>query len=131
LPHPDAWLFLPPEVEALVPRLLARLAATGGGSPEEVERDLRFRIETLILEGDAEQWRRFLREATEMVAEYAGDDAEARRMLASILDDQFLLARAVVDLDPIDVDARRQLARAGATPPPSSRASTESGLQST
>lgn len=119
--HPDAWLFLPPEVEALVPPLLARLAATGGGSPDEVERDLRYRIETLILEGDAEQWRTFLREAAEIVAEYAGDDAEAQRVLASILDDQFLLARAVVDLEGTDLDARRQLARAGATPPRGSR----------
>jgi len=131
LPHPDAWLFLPPEVEALVPRLLARLAAAGGGSPEEVERDLRYRIETLILEGDAEQWRRFLREATEMVAEYAGDDAEARTVLASILDDQFLLARAVIDLETTDVDARGQLARAGATPPRSSRVASDSGPHST
>ncbi len=121
MPHPDAWLFLPPEVEALVPRLLARLAATGGGSPEDVERDLRNRIETLILEGDAEQWRMFLREATKVVAEYAGNDAEARTVLASILDDQFLLARAVVDLERTDLDAREQLARAGATPPRSSR----------
>jgi len=122
LPHPDAWLFLPPEVEALVPALMARLATTGGGSPHEVERDLRLRVESLILEGDAEQWRSFLREATRTVAEYAGDDTEARSVLASILDDQFLLARAVVDLQPDDLDARRQLARAGATPPRSSRA---------
>jgi hypothetical protein len=122
LPHPDAWLFLPPEVEALVPPLLARLAATGGASADDVERDLRNRIETLILEGDAEQWRTFLREATTIVAEYAGNDAEARTLLASILDDQFLLARAVVDLEDTDLDARRQLARAGATPPRSSRA---------
>lgn len=114
-----------------MPRLLARLAATGGGSLEKVERDLRYRIETLILEGDAEQWRRFLRDATEVVAEYAGDDVEARTVLASILDDQFLLARAVVDLEPTDVDARGQLARAGATPPRSSRASTDSGHQAT
>ena len=120
-PHPDAWLFLPPEVEALVPSLLARLAAAGGGSPDEVERDLRYRIETLILEGDADQWRTFLREATGMVAEYGGDDDEARTVLATILDDQFLLARAVVDLERTDVDAREQLARAGATPPRSSR----------
>jgi hypothetical protein len=121
LPHPDAWLFLPPEVEALVPPLLARLAVTGGGSPAAVERDLRYRVETLILEGDAEGWRQFLREATQTVAEYAGDDAEARTVLASILDDQFLLARAVVDLEPTDLEARRQLVRAGATPPRSSR----------
>jgi hypothetical protein len=121
LPHPDAWLFLPPEVEALVPRLLARLAETGGGSPEQVERELRRRVETLILEGDLDQWRAFLHEATTMVAEYAGNDAEARAVLASILDDQFLLARALVDLDGHDIDARRKLARAGARPPRSSR----------
>ena len=121
MPHPDAWLFLPPEVEALVPSLLARLAAAGGGSPDVVERDLRHRIEILILEGDVEQWRTFLREATVVVSEYAGDDAEARTVLASILDDQFLLARAVVDLEPTDLDARGRLARAGATPPRSSR----------
>jgi hypothetical protein len=120
-PHPDAWLFLPPEVEALVPSLMARLAATGGGSPEEVEGDLRYRIETLILEGDVEGWRAFLREATQVVAEYAGDNVEARTVLASILDDQFLLARAVVDLENSDLDARVRLARAGATPPRSSR----------
>ena len=121
MPHPDAWLFLPPEVEALVPTLLARLAATEGGSPDDVERHLHDRIETLILEGDVEQWRTFLREATEIVAEYAGDDAEARTVVASILDDQFLLARAVVDLERTDLDAREQLARAGATPPRGSR----------
>jgi hypothetical protein len=127
LAHPDAWLFLPPEVEALVPRLLARLAATGGGSPDDVERDLRTHIEALILEGDAEQWRRFLREATKLVAEYAGDDVEARTVLASVLDDQFLLARAVVDLDDTDLDAREQLFRAGATPPRGSRMRAEPG----
>jgi hypothetical protein len=121
LPHPDAWLFLPPEVEALVPTLLARLAASGGGAPHEVERELRHRIETLILEGDAERWRTFLRDASAMVAEYAGDDDDARIVLASILDDQFLLARAVVDLERADLEARQDLARAGATPPRSSR----------
>ena len=104
-----------------MPPLLARLAGTSGGSPDVVERDLRYRIETLILEGDAEQWRTFLREATGMVAAYAGDDTEARALLATILDDQFLLARAVLDLDLTDLDAREQLASAGATPPSSSR----------
>jgi hypothetical protein len=121
LPHPDEWLFLPPEVEALVPHLLARLAAGRGASPDDVERDLRDRIETLILEGDAERWRAFLHEAATVVIEYAGDDDEARKVLASILDDQFLLARAVVDLEPTDLETRRQLARAGAKPPRSSR----------
>jgi hypothetical protein len=123
LPHPDGWLFLPPEIEALVPSLLARLAADDDGSPADVERAARDRIETLILEGDAESWRTFLREATALVAEYTGDDAQARTLLASILDDQFLLARAVIDLELADLDARQQLARAGATPPRSSRAS--------
>jgi hypothetical protein len=121
LPHPDEWLFLPPEVEALVPQLLARLAPSRGASSDDVEGELRDRIETLILEGDAEQWREFLRETTQIVTQYGGDDAEARTVLAAILDDQFLLARAVVDLEPSDLEARRQLARAGATPPLSSR----------
>jgi hypothetical protein len=112
---------MPPEVEALLPRLMSRLALAGGGSPKSVELELGRRIETLILEGDAEQWRAFLQEATRMVAEYAGDDTEARTVLASILDDQFLLARVVVDLGPDDLEARGQLARAGATPPRSSR----------
>ena len=122
MPHPDTWLFLPPEVEALVPRLLARMAASGGDPDPDVERAERHRIETLILEGDAEKWRMFLREATGVLAEYTGDDVEARRVLASILDDQFLLIRAVVDLELADLDARQQLARAGARPPRSSRA---------
>jgi hypothetical protein len=121
LPHPDAWLFLPPEVEALVPKLMARIAAMGAEPDPDVERDERYRIETLILEGDAEKWRMFLREATELVSKYTGDDVEARTVLASILDDQFLLARAVIDLELADIDARQQLARAGATPPRSSR----------
>jgi hypothetical protein len=121
LPHPDAWLFLPPEVEALVPKLMARIAAMGAEPDPDIERDERYRIETLILEGDAEKWRMFLREATELVSKYTGDDVEARTVLASILDDQFLLARAVIDLELADIDARQQLARAGATPPRSSR----------
>ena len=104
-----------------MPALLGRLGAGGDGSAEDVEGDLRRRIETLILEGDAEQWLGFLREATRTVAAYDGDDAEARAVLAAILDDQFLLVRAVVDLEDPDLDARRQLRRAGATPPRSSR----------
>jgi hypothetical protein len=122
LPHPDAWLFLPPEVEALVPRLLARLSAAEGVSPYDVERDLAERIETLIVEGDAERWRAFLREASGTVDRYDGDDDAARTQLAAILDDQFLLARAVVELEAPDLEARRRLARAGATPPEGSRA---------
>jgi hypothetical protein len=121
LAHPDAWLFLPPEVEALVPSLLARLAVDGAGSPAEIEQAQRTRIETLVLEGDAEQWRLFLREAAGLVAAYSGDDIEARTTLAAILDDQFLLARAVIDLEVDDLAARQKLAGAGATPPRASR----------
>jgi hypothetical protein len=103
-----------------VPALMAHLVSAGGSS-DDVERDLRQRVETLILEGDVEQWRLFLREAAGVVAEYAGDDLQARSRLASILDDQFLLTRAVLDLEPADLAARADLARAGATPPRSSR----------
>jgi hypothetical protein len=108
-----------------VPRLLARIAANGAEPDPDVERAERYRIETLILEGDAERWRTFLREASNMVAEYSGEDAEARTALASILDDQFLLIRAVIDLELADLDAREQLARAGATPPRASRVQRE------
>jgi hypothetical protein len=123
LPHPDTWLFLPPEVEALVPGLLARLAAVGSEPDARVEADERERIETLILEGDVDQWRTFLRQASMIVADYGGADSEAQALLASILDDQFILARAVVDLELPDLDARQRLARAGATPPRGSRVS--------
>ncbi len=107
------WLFLPPEVEALVPTLLAGWQPPGAHQ-DEVERELRHRIETLILEGDAERWRSFLRaRRPRWWPSTPGDDADARRVLASILDDQFLLARAVVDLERADEDASRRLARLG------------------
>jgi hypothetical protein len=109
LDHPDTWLFLPPEVEALVPGLMARLAAVGAEPNAAVEDDERERIETLILEGDVEQWRVFLRQAAATVADYEGADSEAQTLLAAILDDQFILARAVVDLDLPDLDARQRL----------------------
>ena len=41
--------------------------------------------------------------------EYAGAHRDEQRLLASILDDQFLLARAVLDPEPEDVAAREQL----------------------
>lgn len=112
--HPDAWLFLPPEVEALVPALLARLAASNDDRPDSaVEKAELERIETLIVEGDVEAWREFLRVAARAVATYEGPDEAARDLLAAILDDQFILARAVVDLEPRDVAARSELAQFG------------------
>jgi hypothetical protein len=109
--HPDAWLFLPPEVEALVPYLMARLATTGQEDPDPLlEASERERIETLVLEGDVDEWRGYLRAAAAVVARAPGRDDTTRATLAAILDDQFILARAVVDLDPLDHAARRQLA---------------------
>jgi hypothetical protein len=109
--HRDAWLFLPPEVEALVPSLLARLATTGQDDPDPLlEASERERIETLVLEGDVDGWRRYLRSTTELVARTPSRDDTTRATLAAILDDQFILARAVVDLDPLDHAARGQLA---------------------
>jgi hypothetical protein len=108
---PDAWLFLPPEVEALVPSLMARLATAGQEDPDPLlEASERERIETLVLEGDVDGWRAYLRATTEAVARAASRDDTTRATLAAILDDQFILARAVVDLDPLDHAARRQLA---------------------
>ena len=45
-----------------------------------------------------------------VVARATSRDDTTRATLAAILDDQFILARAVVDLDPLDHAARRQLA---------------------
>jgi hypothetical protein len=109
--HRDAWLFLPPEVEALVPTLMARLAANGHEPPDPLlEGSERERIETLVLEGNVDDWRGYLRAAAAAVASAASRDDTTRATLAAILDDQFILARAVVDLDPLDHAARGQLA---------------------
>jgi hypothetical protein len=97
--HPDAWLFLPPEVEALVPELMAEM--TGRSYDAELER-----VETLILSGDVDAWRDFLRTAAAVLASYDGPATEAQVLAAAILDDQFILARAVVDLEAEDVVAR-------------------------
>ena len=104
--HPDAWLFLPPEVEALMPELLAEL--TGRSNDSELSR-----IEDIIVTGDLEQWRDYLRGAAADLASYDGAAQAERERAAAILDDQFILARAVVDLEPEDVVAREQLAGIG------------------
>jgi len=102
MPHVDRWLFLPPEVEALAPRLLARL--TGRDEAGEVER-----IEHLVLQGDALAWRDFLRAAEPDVSGYVGPHLDDQRLLAAILEDQFILAQAVLDAEPADVEARLRL----------------------
>jgi hypothetical protein len=100
--HADTWLFLPPEVEALAPRLLAML--TGRDEVAEGER-----IENLVLQGDALDWRDFLRAAAPEVVGYAGPHLEEQRLLAAILEDQLILAQAVLDPEPEDVAARERL----------------------
>jgi len=102
VPHADTWLFLPPEVEALAPRLLARL--TGRDETAEATR-----IEDLVLQGDAFAWRDFLRAAEPEVVGYRGPDVDEQRLLAAILEDQFILAQAVLDAEPADVAARERL----------------------
>lgn len=106
--HPDAWLVLPPEVELLVPGLLAELT----GRPFDAELA---RVEGIILTGDIESWRAYLRDAAAEVAAYTGPSLAARDLAAVILDDQFILARAVVDLEPEDVVARERLAENAAS----------------
>jgi len=102
--HPDSWLFLPPEVELLVPGLLAELT----GRPFDAELS---KVEGIILNGDIEAWREYLRDAAAEIAGYDGPSVAARDLAADILDDQFILARAVVDLEPEDVVARERLAK--------------------
>ena len=109
MPHVDTWLFLPPEVEALAPRLLALLS----GRDETAEAA---RIEDLVLQGDALAWRDFLRAAETDVSGYAGPHLAEKRLLAAILEDQFILAQAVLDAEPADLEARLRL-RAFATRP--------------
>ncbi len=108
MPTADRWLFLPPEVEALAPRLLALL--TGRDETGEATR-----IEDLVLQGDDLAWRDFLRATEPEVVGYVGPHADEQRLLAAILEDQFILAQAVLDPEPADVDARLRL-RAVARP---------------
>lgn len=102
MPHPDGWLFLPPEVEALAPRLLATLT----GRDEAAEAG---RIEDLVLQGDALAWRDYLRATAPEVVQYAGPHLAEQRLLAAILEDQLILAQAVLDPEPEDVAARERL----------------------
>ncbi|UJA20841.1 hypothetical protein HJD18_11870 [Thermoleophilia bacterium SCSIO 60948] len=104
--HPDSWMHLPPEVERLVPALVARL----GGRDERLEAD---RVEELVLRGDRHDWLAYLDEVAELAERAPNDprlDAD-RTLLAVILADQYELIQAVLDLDP-EADARRRRLRA-------------------
>lgn len=96
---PDSWLGLVPEVERLVPDLIARLDDPDAG------RALRGRIEDLIRSGDAEGWMRFLGDLRDRYASLVGEDDDATQMLAEILRDQYRLAPGVLDMGSRDEEA--------------------------
>lgn len=99
--HPDGWMHLPPEVEALVPSLVVKLGDRDAG----LEAD---RVEELILRGDRHDWLDYLDEVSELAERRPSDPRfEAdRALLAAILADQYELIRAVLDLD-AEADERR------------------------
>ena len=110
--RPDTdWLFLPPEVEALVPILFSELTASGP-SPVDLGSEQE-RVETLVLTGDADAWRAYLRSCVARLEDStpSGQTRPSHETLLAILKDQFLLARAVVDLDDDDEAAARRLAQ--------------------
>lgn len=99
----DAWLFLTPEVERLVPALLE--LADGRGAEVRQEE-----IEEIICRGDATSWFGYL--VSCRVALERGIDARgatgALHRLALILRDQYLLAPSV---HPLSASEDRELRR--------------------
>ncbi len=86
----DAWLFLTPEVERLVPALIeaADGRSTGGESEE---------IEEIICRGDAASWFLYLRSCRVALERGVERGAESSGLLrlALVLRDQYLLAPSV------------------------------------
>jgi hypothetical protein len=99
----DAWLFLTPEVERLVPALLE--LADGRGAKVRQEE-----IEEIICRGDATSWFGYL--VSCRIALERGIDARvapgALHLLALILRDQYLLAPSV---HPLSASEDRELRR--------------------
>lgn len=99
----DAWLFLTPEVERLVPALLE----LADGRSAEVRQE---EIEEIICRGDATSWFGYL--VSCRVALERGIDARgatgALHQLALILRDQYLLAPSV---HPLSASEDRELRR--------------------
>ncbi|MGH3148453.1 MAG: hypothetical protein ACRDTR_21950 [Rubrobacter sp.] len=89
----DAWLFLTPEVERLVPALLG--AADGRGAEALGEE-----IEEIICRGDSGTWFRYLRSCRGTLEREIdrGADPQVMYQLALILRDQYLLAPSVYNL---------------------------------
>ena len=100
----DRWLFLTPEIEREVPRLLAALGEAD--VDEEGER-----IERLIHHGGMEEWFVYLRDCRarlERARVGTARVAEAER-LAAVLREQYLLAPALRDDEENDAPERRRL----------------------
>jgi hypothetical protein len=104
----DRWRFLTPEVERLVPSLVAALAPSAGVSAGADE--LEARLDALVRDGTPAEWFAELRRCrTLLEAAAAGGAPEPLvHRLALILREQYLLAPAVLDPVP-DEDA--ELAR--------------------
>ena len=112
-------MHLPPEVERLVPQLLARIARPGE-IDAAVESE---RIETLLLDRDPERWLAYLRErAASLKAAAAGDgaaDSDDLASLAGILRDQLILIQVTIDLGEEDLALTRRLEAIEGRRPPS------------
>lgn len=98
----DAWLFLTPEIEREVPRLVGDLE----GDPA-VAGIHRARIEALVDTGAPADWFAYLRELEPLVERHREWPAAER--LAAILLEQYLLAPGVPPHDLGDPDGERRL----------------------
>ncbi len=94
-----------------MPALFTELTASGP-SPVDLGTEQE-RVETLVLSGDALAWRDYLRACVVRLEEAAPAEGQADSFatLVAVLRDQYLLARAVVDLDDDDEAASRRLTR--------------------
>jgi hypothetical protein len=103
----DRWLFLTPEVEALLPDAAAALAAAlgedvGGAAGE------RARVERLVVRGRYRDWLAYLRGQRALLERYvarAGADALAGHV-AALLNEQYMLALTVPGAGP-EVEGER------------------------
>ena len=100
----DHWLFLTPEVEREVPRLLERL---GEGRADQEQR----RIEAMIHRGSIGGWFAYLRDCRRRLehGRDVGGDAETASRLAAVLREQYLLVPALRQEEPYDEPERRRL----------------------
>ena len=104
----DRWRFLTPEVERLVPSLVAALAPSAGLSVSADE--LEARLDELVRDGTPDEWFAELRRCRTLLEAAVAGDAPGPLVhrLALILREQYLLAPAVVDPVP---DSDAELAR--------------------